>query len=216
MSKTGARSALRAGDSAEAAAASGGPAVPLQRVRLSRRDIIVFEQRLKEAVQGLLPFKAHSIHFPRSARSCAAEPRPEEDKILLPVALGDSKEVLGVFVVRGADQERAAPLLAHWPSLAGLIADNLLQYKRSLCDPVTALFSRHYLLECLAREIEALRGFSCQGRGDASPAGAHFADEGLVAGTGESPRRASQGILAIRFAALRDVVREFGYQFADA
>jgi tetratricopeptide (TPR) repeat protein len=185
----------------------------LQRVSLTRRDIIVFEQRLKEAVQGLFPFKAHSIHFPRALQSCAAERRPDEDKILLPLALREDRacRVLGVLMIRGADQEKAAPLLARWPALARLITDNLLQYKRSLCDPVTALFSRHYLLECMAREIDALRGFSSA----ASPAGAHPADEGLVIGDEERPRRGSQGILAVRFAALRDVVREFGYQFAD-
>jgi GGDEF domain-containing protein len=182
---------------------------------LTRRDIIVFEQRLKEAVQGLFPFKAHSIHFPRSAQSCAAERRPDEDKILLPLALRGSRDVLGIFVVRGANQDQAGPLLAHWPALAQLIADNLLQYKRSLCDPVTALFSRHYLLERLAREIDSLRGFSLQTAAEAPPAGAHSVDEGLVISAEERTRWTSQGVLAVRFAALRDVVREFGYQFAD-
>jgi tetratricopeptide (TPR) repeat protein/GGDEF domain-containing protein len=213
MKSIGAKGASRE----RGASARTEAAAPFHRVALTRRDIIVFEQRLKEAVQALFPFKAYSIHFPRVLQSREAERRPDEDKILLPLALQGSLDprVLGVFVARGADQEQAAPLLSRWPALAHLIADNLLQYKRSLCDPVTALFSRHYLLERMAREIDSLRCLPSQATGEAPPAGVHPADEGLVVGADEMPRRASLGVLAIRFAALRDVVREFGYQFAD-
>ena len=210
---------LRTGRSSRGRSARTKPApsAPFHRVGLTRRDVIVFEQRLKEAVRGLFPFTAYSIHFPRAQQSCAAERRPDEDKILLPLALrdADGPRLLGLFVARGADHEQAAPLLAHWPALAQLIADNLLQYKRSLCDPVTALFSRHYLLERIAREIDSMRALPLRVVGDAASGRAHAADEGLVLGAGEQFRRASQGVLVIRFAALRDVVREFGYQFAD-
>lgn len=205
------------------------------RVTLQRRDMIVFEQRLKDAVTSLFPFKSHSIHFPRSVESLSAIWEAAEKKLLLP--LGETPdEVLGVFVARGVGQKTSAPLLPYWPALGALVIDNLLQYKRSLCDPVTGLFTRHYLLRCLEREIETLRdpirtappvpGTATDPaagsiareavRGETRMNGeSRVSSEGLVGGEGEGPRRASVGTLVVRLAALRDVVREFGYQFAD-
>lgn len=192
------------------------------RVTLQRRDLIVFEQRLKDAVAALFPFKSHSIHFPRGQGALSASWANEEKKLLLPVG---GETVLGVFVARGVQHKTAAPLLPHWPALSALIADNLLLYKRSLCDPVTGLFTRHYLLRCLEREIETLRdpirtappvpGTATDPAAGSIAREAVRGAEGLVSGEGENPRRASVGTLVVRLAALRDVVREFGYQFAD-
>ncbi len=195
------------------------------RACLKRQDLIVFEQRLKESIAALFPFKSHSIHFPRVVNSASATWIAEEEKLLLPLPDG-AGDFLGVFTARGVPGEDATALSAKWPALGTLIADALLLYKRSLSDPVTGLFSRHYLLRSMEREIENLReplratppvpscaaepaaGFLSReaGRGGA---------EGLVAGEGEFARRASLGTLVVRLAALRDVVREFGYQFAD-
>ena len=193
------------------------------RVTLQRRDMIVFEQRLRDAVFSLFPFKSHSIHFPRSLECLDAVWEAQDKKLLLP--LGETPEdVLGVFVARGVGQKTGAPLIPHWPALGGLIIDNLLQYKRSLCDPVTGLFTRHYLLSCLEREIETLRdpirtAPPVPGAATDPAAGSIAREavrgEGLVGEEGEGPRRASVGTLVVRLAALRDVVREFGYQFAD-
>lgn len=193
------------------------------RVTLKRKDMIVFEQRLKDAIASLFSFKTHSIHFPRSAERPGASWDAAENKILLPLGK-KHEEVLGVFVARGVPQKVAALLIPHWPALSALITDNLLQYKRSLCDPVTGLFTRHYLLHCLEREIETLRDpirTAPPMPGTATdPAAGSIArvavrGEGLVGGEEEGPRRASVGTLVVRLAALRDVVREFSYQFAD-
>lgn len=193
------------------------------RVTLERRDMIVFEQRLRDAIASLFEFKSHSIHFPRRLDDLAAAWVGAEKKLLLPLT-DDDDDVLGVFVARGAQQKTAMPLMPHWPSLGALISQNLLLYKRSLCDPVTGLFTRHYLLRCLEREIETLRDpirTAPPVPGTATdPAAGTIAreavrGEGLVSAEGETPRRASVGTLVVRMAALKDVVREFGYQFAD-
>lgn len=193
------------------------------RVTLKRRDMIALEQRLKDAVASLFPFKTHSIHFPRSLETLDASWEAAEKKLLLPLGK-TSEEVLGVFVARGVSQRVTAPLIACWPALGALIIDNLLQYKRVLCDPVTGLFTRHYLLRCLEREIETLRDpirTAPPVPGTATdPAAGSIAretarGEGLVGVEDQGSRRASVGTLVVRLAALRDVVREFGYQFAD-
>lgn len=188
------------------------------RSNLSRKDMIVFEQRLVDAVSSFFPFKSHSIHFPRDRGEVDAAWIAGEKKLLLPLADTDGA-MLGVFVARGLSQKDAATLLPHWPALRSLIADNLLLYKRSLSDPVTGLFSRHYLLRRMEREIETLRGApAAQGMADGpapSPSGQRDADVAVLTGGIGSPRRSSLATLVVRLAALRDVVREFGYQFAD-
>jgi GGDEF domain-containing protein len=195
------------------------------RAGLKRRDLIVFERRLGDAIAAFFPFKSYSLHFPRSLEDRRAVWIAEEKKLLLP--LPDGREnLLGVFVARGVDRKTAAGLTPHWPVLGALIADNLLLYKRSLSDPVTGLYSRHYLLRCMEREIETqhapLRSAPL-GPGTATdPAAGSIAREavrghaeGLVPGEDENPLRSCLGTLVVRLAALRDVVREFGYQFAD-
>lgn len=200
------------------------------RVTLKRQDLIVFEQRLKEIIGSLFPFKSHSIHFPRKLTDPAANWSVSDKKLLLPLPDGHGG-FLGVFTARGLNtRAKKTPSLAtHWPSMAQLISDNLLLYKRSLSDPVTGLFSRHYLLSCMEREIESLR--DPMRAAPPSPAATALpvtggmardairgATDGLVPGEdelGELSMRAGMGTLVVRLAALRDVVREFGYQFAD-
>ncbi len=212
------------------------PALPEKnghRVTLTRRDAIVFEKLLKDVVAAFFPFKGHSILFPRRGEERDADWIAGEKKLLLP--LPDlTGGTLCVFVARGVQAPSIAALLPRWPALAGLIAANLLLYKRSLCDPVTGLISRHYLLQRMEREIETLRDpmrpsplaqIPRQPSGTPSgpakadppqpPQAASYTGEGLLAAGGELPRRSSLGILVVRLAALRDVVREFGYQFAD-
>ncbi len=168
------------------------------RVTLARRDVIVFEKRLKETVAEFVSFKGYSVLFPRRFEGGEASWLAQEEKLLLPLC--DSRgNALGVFVARGADPAAAPALLPHWPRISRLLVENLLLYKQSLCDPVTGLYSRHYLLRRMEREMEPARR----------------SGEGLFASGAELPRQGSPGILAVRLAALRDVVREFGYQFAD-
>ena len=195
------------------------------RVSLERQDMIVFEQRLRDAVAVLFPFKGHSLHFPRQQESAEAVWSGAEKKLLLPLPDGRGG-VLGTFVARGVRAQLAQALAPHWTALGALVSENLLSYKRSLCDPVTGLFSRHYLLSCMEREIETLRDPIRTAPPSPStatdPAAGTIARE-VVRGAGEgllseekgSPRRACIGTLVVRLAALRDVVREFGYQFAD-
>ena len=197
---------------------------PSHRVTLDRRDMIVFEQRLRDAMASLFSFKSYSVHFPRNQGDASAAWIAAEKKLLLPLCDG-KRPPLGLFVARGLSHKAVAPLIPHWPALSALIADNLLLYKRSICDPVTGLFSRHYLLRCLEREIETLRDPirlappvpgtpTDPAAGSIAREAARGSTEGLVSAEGEG-RRSSIGTLVVRLAALRDVVREFGYQFAD-
>lgn len=211
------------------------------RVRLERKDMIVFERRLRDAVAGVIPFAGHSMHFPRASVDTAAKWIAEEKKLLLPLPDGIGG-VLGVFVARSPDPGTIPRLMPLWPAIAALISDNLLQYKRGISDPVTGLFSRHYLLNRMELAIETLRDsarmaiFSSDTTAENTDAAAsgksrpqplanrqdggnellHASVDEVFAEDGGSLRRSSLAMLVVRLAALRDVVREFGYQFADA
>ena len=195
------------------------------RVSLNRRDVIVFEQRLRDAVAGILPFQGHSVHFPRKRAELDASWLAEEKRLLLPLPDGKGG-ALGVFVARGVEPRLAQAMVPHWPALGALLAENLLLYKRSLSDPVTGLFSRHYLLSCMEREIETLRDpirtappapstATDPAAGSIAREAVRGSGDGLFAAEDDGLRRACIGTLVVRLAALRDVVREFGYQFAD-
>ncbi|MDR2488415.1 MAG: tetratricopeptide repeat protein [Desulfovibrio sp.] len=185
----------------------------------------MFEQRLRDSIAEIFPFQGYSVHFPRNHEALTASWLEEEKKLLLPLPDGQGG-LLGLFMARGVPEQPAQELSPHWPVLGRIIAENLLLYKRSLCDPATGLFSRHYLLHCMERDIEKLRdtvrtASAASGTGTNPDAGALTrkttwgTGEGLFSAEHEGAHRACMGTLVIRLAALRDVVREFGYRFAD-
>jgi tetratricopeptide (TPR) repeat protein/GGDEF domain-containing protein len=222
---------------------------PGHRAALTRRDLMFFERRLRDTAAALFSFKSHSLHFPRTREDCAPVWLEREKKLFLPLPDAEGG-CLGVFTAGGVSKSPAR-LLPLWPALSSLIRDNLVLYKRSITDPVTGLFTRHYLLRRLERELETLRDparlsppadvedtqggrSSDAGREErrdapaadrdapaagrnASPGARSSADvRGSVGrGDGGGPARFSTGILVVRLAALRDVVREYGYAFAD-
>ncbi len=185
------------------------------RAKLERRDFIVFERRLKETLAGLFPFEAHGIIFPRTGKDPAAEWLGREKKILLPLP-DSSGGIAAVFTARGVSAADVKSIIPVWPALAKLLTENLLLYKQSLCDPTTGLFIRHHLLAGIERELELMREPLSALPGKDEMVGAGERGGGPFARDGELPRRGSLGVVVFRLAALRDVVREYGYAFADS
>jgi FOG: GGDEF domain len=180
------------------------------RAELVRLDAIVFEHHLREAVRKVIPFESSSFLFPKKGDAACGSWSGKDKRLLLPIP--DMRGgTLGIFVARGVNAAAAKPLLPHWEGIGHLIGENMLHFKRSLSDPVTGLFTRHYLLAFLERELEMLReawpGSPREATKNESPAGRSGED---------FSGRGAVGILVIRLAALRDIVREFGYQFADS
>ena len=187
----------------------------LHRTRLERLDIITFEAHLTRLLQGILPHESYSFLFPRQKDAACPTHEKHASRVLLPLPDGEGR-VLGVFVARGADPDKADSLVHIWPAIAPVISENLLHYKRSLSDPVTGLYTRHYLLAALERAMESLRGSL---PGNSAPALPQQTAARKIPGgkslTGHGGLHGSVGIMVLRLAALRDVVREYGYKFAD-
>lgn len=258
------------------------------RLGLERLDAITFEEQLQKTVKSILPFESYSLTFPRKGDKVRPAHDAEEKRILLPLP-DDEDRVLSVFVARGVDGKKAHKILPLWPEIAKLISSNLLYYKRSLTDPVTGLYTRHYLMERLEKELSMLRQDSPLGSlrksqeegsdlkesmdksqkakaSKSSKASASFdiaenfessrhlenpeADTksknlkkyktpkdpinledainqdkeigtkiktaSLYSGASFFSGRGSIGLIVVRMSALRGVVREYGYQFADS
>ncbi len=232
----------------------------IHRTHLDRIDAITFEQHLKETLGALLTFDTYSLLFPRHEKGARFLYESREQRLHLPL-LDNEGRVLAVFVARGVDEGVAQQLEPLWSNLGSLLGQNLLYYKRSLCDPVTGLYARHYLINCLDRALQVfsqeaglsvkVSSTSSDGkgaeRGSKKEAGRtrEVADEGQgenrdgkQAGKNKKSRalekqmtalergsslpglapfvgRGAIGIVVLRFSALKDVVKEYGYQFAD-
>ncbi|HEU6438372.1 MAG TPA: tetratricopeptide repeat protein [Nitratidesulfovibrio sp.] len=175
------------------------PARPESLVQLTRRDLIAFEHRLRDAMARVLSFKAYSLYFPRAASGPEPLWLPQERKLLVPLLY--EGEQLGVFVARGVTARAARALSPVLPGVAGLCLENLQLYKASLTDPVTGLSTRQHLLDAIAREVDCIRDcFSTASEGKCDLSAGH---------------RASMGVIAVRLGSLREVARDHGYVFAD-
>lgn len=229
----------------------------IHRTQLGRIDAITFEQHLKETLEGLLAFDSYSLLFPRHEKGARFLFEPEEKRLHLPILDGE-RRVLAVFAARGVEETLAHQLEALWGSLGSVIGQNLLYYKRSLCDPVTGLYTRHYLIHCLDRALQVFSQESAVPspkpldhiKGTDAPSDTSSAQPEKKQGAPEtaakkttvgktdqpSSRRAgippldhsaslpglahfigrgAIGIIVLRFSSLKDVVKEYGYQFAD-
>lgn len=175
------------------------PARSERHVGLTRRDLIAFEHRLRDAMARVLSFKAYSLYFPRAASGPEPLWLPQERKLLVPLV--HQGEQLGVFVARGVAARTVRALSPVLPGVAALCLENLQLYKASLTDPVTGLATRQHLLDAIAREVDCIRDcFSTASEGKCDLAAGH---------------RASMGVIAVRLGSLREVARDHGYVFAD-
>lgn len=194
-------------------------------LRLERRDLIRFEQRLRRFVARFFPYTACSLHFPGDNEGRKPEYIAEEERLLLPLyAPGPlieafpgaavrgrpSSMLLGVFVARGVAAGAYDPLAAHAEDIAASAMENLLLYKAALCDPVTGLFMRRHFL---ARMAEEVRGANDALRPQAPSAAREVFDPDMP--SPQSVRHPCLAVLVVRLHGLRQVVRKHGYAASE-
>jgi tetratricopeptide (TPR) repeat protein/GGDEF domain-containing protein len=175
--------------------------------RLTRRDILDCERRLRDSLARVVRFAGHAVYFPQEDLPPQPVWLPEESTLLIPLpqvsspdAAGpeEARELLGVFAARGVANMSEA-LLERLPGIVDLCLENLALYKAGRLDPVTGLGTRQIVTERIRREIEAIQSsFTGAADGEDSPAGG-----------------SSLGLLGIRLAPLRRIAREHGQTFAE-
>ncbi|MFV0422376.1 tetratricopeptide repeat protein [Oleidesulfovibrio sp.] len=170
------------------------------RIRLTRRDLIRYENLLRDSLSRVIPFKSYSLFFPRTPLRPEAVWESQDKKLLVPLILHG--ELLGVFVARGIGGRPAKTLLASYPAVATLCLENLLLYKMSITDPSTGLSSLPHMLSVASREVGLIREcfrLGADSRCDVSTLG----------------HRACMGLVVLRFSSMPAVVRDCGYLFAE-
>lgn len=183
-----------------AASTDAGAGVPRERSRrrlVIRRDLLDCEQRLRDSLHRVIPFESHALYFPRGTGPDAPEWLPEEEKLLIP--LRRDGELLGIFMARRPDPALVPALLPALPGVVALCLDNVALYKNARTDALTGLATGEALRERLLREAGFIR--ASFNRGDD--------------GEDDRPHVGSMGLVAVRFSGLRDIVRQFGYAFAE-
>ena len=152
--------------------------------RLTRRDLIRHEARVREMLADFLHFGSSALFFPDAAKAVlpdmpGADGLPvhlsKERRLLLPLVQDGA--VLAVFVAKGVRIRAPKGTLALLPAAARLVLRSLSLLKERELDPLTGLLHGHVFEQALAREIEAAQ--SCL-----SPAASGCVDPGLAASTG--------------------------------
>jgi GGDEF domain-containing protein/Tfp pilus assembly protein PilF len=132
---------------------------------LTQRDLIAHEHFLRDIFSRFLPFKTHSLYFPKSTddalaigfgSDCAtAVHLPAERKVMVPLCA--QGRLLGVFVARGASLGAPRTLLPLLPRIAALALDQLGLTLAAAADGLTGLAASHTLLAAVTREIECVQ-----------------------------------------------------------
>ncbi|SBW05281.1 Diguanylate cyclase and serine/threonine protein kinase with TPR repeats [uncultured delta proteobacterium] len=188
-------------------------ALPEPFLRLERRDLIRFEQRLRKSLAPFIPHTGCTLHFPNPPGAAAPEYLPDEERLLLPLYAphengGDAGSLLGVFVARGVPEGAYRAVSGSLPVITALAMENLQLYKAAVSDAFTGLFSRQHFLARMAEEVQ---GTSDSLRSE--PSSREVSDPDAASGLGgASPCLAA---LVIRLHGLRQVVRKHGYTASE-
>jgi GGDEF domain-containing protein len=171
-------------------------------LRLTRRDILDLEQRLRDCLAKVFRFTGHAVYFPQEDLPPEPVWLPEESTLLVPLPAPVSgseegaKELLGVFAARGVEDADES-LLERLPGLVDVCLENLALYKAGRLDPDSRLATRQVFVDRIGREIKTVQNsFAGYAGEDDNPAGGTF------------------GLLGIRLAPLRRIAREHGQAFA--
>lgn len=176
---------------------------------LSRRDLISFEDILREEIASYLSFTSYSLFFPRSVdgagtwadlREGRAVILPEEGKALLPLALHG--QLLGVFAARGVEVDPTPSLPTYLAAMAWKSMEKLLLYKAAMTDPLTGLATAPHFLRVVSGDIAGAQD------GLMSPAGDCLAAPGTEGAS-------SFGLVHIALPSMPEWQDRYGYTFGD-
>ena len=174
-----------------------------QRAKLEPKDLIVFENRLKDLIAKFISFKGYSLYFPTGKMKPMPKWLPEEKKLLIPLIHGG--EPLGVFAASDVSMKNGQ--LDSLNEVTGLCLENLLLFKKSLLDPASGLYTRQHLLEYMAEAIEEIQNSMVFGPALDGKFNLPAAPACSMGG--------SFSVLVANFSPLSKVGREYGFAFAD-
>ncbi|SHN48624.1 tetratricopeptide repeat-containing diguanylate cyclase [Desulfovibrio litoralis] len=127
---------------------------------LSRKDLVNFEPRLREALRNILKFEQGLLYFPRLNAIKETQYKPEyleEEQTLLFPLYNLNNELLALFSAKGVEALFAKALLPIMPNITRLCIENLSLYKQIISDPLTGLATKEHFLATVASELELLR-----------------------------------------------------------
>ncbi len=124
---------------------------------LSRRELLAFENELVEEIAHFIPSEASSLYFPTKNEPKEALYLEEEEKLLLPLRMKNSEELLAVYLARKPSKESLVKLLPHISHILEIILEKLVLKKVCQRDATTELYTMHSLVDKLSHKIQHFR-----------------------------------------------------------
>ncbi len=167
---------------------------------LSRRELLALENELVEDISLFIPSEASSLYFPTNNEPKEAIYLEEEEKLLLPLRMKDSEELLAVYLARKPSKEAVAKLLPHISHILEIILDKLILKKVAQLDSTTELHTRYSFVSKLSHKLQHFReDFSDNAE---RPEGRMISSSCL-------------GVLYFHFADLETIAKRFNPLFAE-
>lgn len=133
---------------------------PKSRAQLTRRDLLIYEDRLCHDLRSFIEFDSHALYFPVADELKNYEYIAEEKKLLLPLRFNDF--LLGILLlknVKAGDMKESEKAFAHLPSVIRLCLEKIHLYKKERLDEKSGLLRPRVFMEKLKKDVQSIHSY---------------------------------------------------------
>ncbi len=128
---------------------------PKTRAQLTRRDLLIYEDRLCNDLRSFIEFGSHALYFPVADELKAYEYIPEEKKLLLPLRYQDF--LLGILLLK--DVKNSQESFSSLPSVIRLCLEKIHLYKKERLDEKSGLLRPRVFMEKLKKDVQSINAY---------------------------------------------------------
>ncbi len=133
---------------------------PKTRAQLTRRDLLIYEDRLCRDLRSFIEFDSHALYFPVADELKNYEYIAEEKKLLLPLRFNDF--LLGILLlknVKAGDMKESEKAFVHLPSVIRLCLEKIHLYKKERLDEKSGLLRPRVFMEKLKKDVQSIHAY---------------------------------------------------------
>lgn len=127
---------------------------PKTRARLTKRDLLIYEDRLCDDLHAFIDFGSHALYFPVADELKAYEYIAEEKKLLLPLRFNDF--LLGILLLKDVKHNEN---FAHLPFVVKLCLEKIHLYKKERLDEKSGLLRPCCFMEKLKKDVQSINAY---------------------------------------------------------
>lgn len=133
---------------------------PKTRAQLTRRDLLIYEDKLCSDLRSFIDFDSHALYFPVADELKSYEYIAEEKKLLLPLRFNDL--LLGILLlkdVKAKDAKNSEKAFAHLPFVVRLCLEKIHLYKKERLDEKSGLLRPRCFMEKLKKDVQSINAY---------------------------------------------------------